>query len=377
MINFFRKILRPKYKPLNKIEIIKQNLLDNFSYLSSLQPEAEIFPVLKSNAYGHGLKEVAKLLNDSPAKMVAVDSFPEAQIVYKNFKGKVLFLNEMPFKAYDYCLFKRSEFCVYNSTTLEYLAKYHSGVKIHLFYNSGMNREGITDIKSFLEKNSKYFKRVQVVGFCSHLMASDSDLALTQKQEANFMAALDILHHNKIFPTWIHLGNSAGIFVLKNKRLTAFRAGISLYGHYPLANEGEININLQPALRVLSTIIAQQSLKKGDKVSYNGKYEAQSDTNIALVPFGYYEGLDRRLSNEAQFLIYGKTNFLAKVAGVVSMNLVCLDAKNNKFKIGDKVELISPSNISVNSIKKLANISQTIPYEQLVRLRENIHRQII
>ncbi len=359
------------------MEIIKQNLLDNFSYLSSLQPEAEIFPVLKSNAYGHGLKEVAKLLNESSAKMVAVDSFPEAQIVYKNFKGKVLFLNEIPLKAYDYCLFKRSEFCVYNSATLKYLAKHYSGVKIHLFYNSGMNREGITDIKLFLEENSKYLNRVQIVGFCSHLMASDSDPIMTQKQEASFMTALDILHQNKIFPTWVHLGNSAGIFVLNNKRLTAFRTGLALYGYYPLASESEVEDKLKPALRVLSTVTACQSLKKGDKVSYNGRYEASSDTKIALVPFGYYEGLDRRLSNEAQFLIHGETDFLAKIAGVVSMNLVCLDAGNNKFKIGDKVELVSPSNTAVNSIKKLANISQTIPYEQLVRLRGNIHRQVV
>jgi len=377
MINFFRQILRPKYEPLNKIEIIKQNLLDNFAYLSSLQREAEIFPVLKSNAYGHGLKEVARLLNDSPAKMVAIDSFPEAQIVYKNFKGKVLFLNEMPLKAYDYCRFQRSEFCIYNSTTLKYLATHHAGAKIHLFYNSGMNREGISDLKLFLQENHKYLVQVQIVGFCSHLMASDNDPETTRKQESSFMAALDILHQNKIFPTWVHLGNSAGIFVLHNKRLTAFRAGLALYGYSPLVGDNEATGHLKPALRVLSTVTACQNLKKGDKVSYNGRYEAESDTQIALVPFGYYEGLDRRLSNEAQFLIHGEIDFWAKIAGAVSMNLVCLDAKGYKLKIGDRVELVSPLKGTLNSINNLANISQTIPYEQLVGLRGNIHRQVV
>jgi len=377
MINFLRQILRPKYEPLNKIEIIKQNLLDNFAYLSALQSEAEIFPVLKSNAYGHGLKEVARLLNDSPAKMVAIDSFPEAQIVFRNFKGKVLFLNEMPLKAYDYCRFKRSEFCVYNSATLKYLATHHAGVKIHLFYNSGMNREGISNLKLFLENNKKYLSQVQIVGFCSHLMAGDNDLETTRKQESNFMTALDILHQNKIFPTWVHLGNSAGIFVLHNKRLTAFRAGLALYGYSPLVGDNEAVSHLKPALRVLSTVTGCQSLKKGDKVSYNGRYEAESDTQIALAPFGYYEGLDRHLSNEAQFLIHGEIDFLAKIAGAVSMNLVCLDVKDYKIKLGDRVELISPLNGALNSVNNLANISQTIPYEQLVRLRGNIHRQVV
>ena len=374
MMNFLRQILRPKYEPLNQIEIIKKNILDNFAYLSSLQPEAEIFPVLKSNAYGHGLKEMARLFNDSPAKMVAVDSFPEAQIVYKNFKGRVLFLNELPLKAYEYCHFKRSEFCVYNSATLEYLAKHHTGAKIHLFYNSGMNREGISDLKLFLAENQKFLNRIQIVGFCSHLMAADNDPEMTRRQESSFLTALDILHQAKIFPTWVHLGNSAGIFRLHNKRLTAFRAGLALYGYYPFMGQDG---HLKPALRVLSTITASQSLKKGDKVSYNGRYEAQGDTQIALVPFGYYEGLDRRLSNEAEFLVHGEADFMAKIAGAVSMNLVCLDAQSNNFKLGDRVELICPSSEALNSINNLSNISQTIPYEQLVRLQSNIHRRIV
>lgn len=102
MIDFIRKIVKAKYQTLNTVEIIKNNLLQNIEYLYSLQKQAEIFPVLKSNAYGHGLKEVCQILNSSKVKMVAVDSFPEAQIVYSNFKGKVLFLNEMPLKVYKY-----------------------------------------------------------------------------------------------------------------------------------------------------------------------------------------------------------------------------------------------------------------------------------
>ncbi len=161
---------------------------------------------------------------------------------------------------------------------------------------------------------------------------------------------------------------------MHNKRLTAFRAGLALYGYYPLVGQDE---HLKPALRVLSTITASQSLKKGDKVSYNGRYEAQGDTKIALVPFGYCEGLDRRLTNEAEFLVHGETDFMAKIAGTVSMNLVCLDAGKQRFKLGDKVELVTPSNGALNSINNLANISQTIPYELLVRLQANIHRAVV
>jgi len=146
MINFFRQLLKPKYETLNKIEIDAKKIIANFNYLKEQQGSAEIFPVLKSNAYGHGLKELCLILNHTAAPMVIVDSFPEAQIAWRYFKRKVLILGEMPFKAYSYCDFKRIEFVIYNSETLKYLSGYGKRAKVHLFINSGMNREGIKNI---------------------------------------------------------------------------------------------------------------------------------------------------------------------------------------------------------------------------------------
>ena len=380
MINFFRQIIKPKYESLNKIEIIKANILANFNYLQSQQPEAEIFPVLKSNGYGHGLKEMCRILNEAPAKMVVVDSFPEAQIVYHNFKRRVLILSELPLAAYEYCKFKRTEFCVYNLKTFLYLAKHHPRAQIHLFINTGMNREGITDLEEFLKGAGKYLERVEIVGLLSHLASADQTSDLNKAQENKFMQALDILHAHKIFPKWVHLGNSAGIFTLNNKRLTAYRAGISLYGYNvfsPLSVNYEKAKKLKPALQLFSTIIGQQDLRAGDKVSYNETYIAVNDTKIALVPFGYYEGLDRRLTSQAKFLVQSAPDFWAQIAGRVCMNLICLDCGQNNFQIGNRVEIISAQLESPNSIDNLANISQTISYEILVKLQTNIHREII
>lgn len=134
MLNLIRKIIKPKYKTLNQIEINSKNILHNLEYIQSLQEQAEIFPVLKSNAYGHGLKEICHILKKTNIKMVAVDSFPEAQVVYKYFPGKVLILGEMPLKAYSYCKLKRTEFIVYNKETLKYLSRYGKKAKIHLFF---------------------------------------------------------------------------------------------------------------------------------------------------------------------------------------------------------------------------------------------------
>ena len=149
MINELRQLFKPRYQTLNVFEIKRQVILDNYKLLQANQPGAAIFPVLKSNAYGHGLSELCFILNDSEAPMVVVDSFPEAQTAYRYFKKKVLILGEMPAKAYSYCDLKRSEFCVYNQESLAVLAKMGKA-KIQLFVNSGMNREGVKDVKQFL-----------------------------------------------------------------------------------------------------------------------------------------------------------------------------------------------------------------------------------
>lgn len=385
MINQIRKIIKPKYKTLNEIEISSKNLLDNLDYLQSLQKQAELFPVLKSNAYGHGLKEVCQILSKSKIKMVAVDSFPEAQIVYKNFPRKVLILGEMPLKAYRYCKLKRSEFVVYNQETLKYLSRYGKKAKIHLFVNTGMNREGIDNLGLFIENNRKYLNKVEISGFCSHLAEADnSSSQFNQDQEEQFMINLEILHKNKIYPKWIHLANSAGIFSLKNKVLNAFRPGLAFYGYNPF-KEGDLNFsqanNLKPALSLYSTIIAKHRIGKGAKVSYNNSFKAEEDCNIALIPFGYYEGLDRRFSNCIKFLYKenkGKGEYLwLKIAGDVCMNLSCINFLNNDFEIGDRVQIISDIANMENSIEKLSQKANIIKYELLVKLNPSIKRKII
>lgn len=383
MINFIRQIIKPKYQPLNIVEIIKDNLISNINYLYSLQPQSEMFPVLKSNAYGHGLKEVCQILNETQVKMIAIDSFPEAQIAYKNFKGKVLILGEMPIKAYRYCKLKRTEFVVYNHETLKYLSRYKSKANIHLFLNSGMNREGIDNMHDFINKNKESLDKVNIVGFCSHLAEADNPKSnFNQKQEESFLKGLEVLHNNKIYPKWIHLGNSGGVFLLKNKVFNAFRPGISFYGYSPFKSEIDENDEdiakikaLKPALRLKSTIVAVHKALIGEKVSYGNSLKLEENSNIAVIPCGYFEGLDRRFSNCAKFLHRSKEDvFWVKIAGKICMNLSCLNFKNREVRVGDRVEIISEIKNMENSLQKLSEKIGILNYEMLVNLNSNIKR---
>jgi alanine racemase len=382
MIDYIRKTIKAKYKTLNSIEIIRDNLIHNINYLYSKQEQAEMFPVLKSNAYGHGLKEVCKILNETKVKMVAVDSFPEAQIAYKYFQGKVIILGEMPLKVYKYCKLKRTEFIVYNEKTLKQLSRFKKKAKIHLFFNSGMNREGIDDLDLFIKNNEKYLNKVEVSGFCSHLAEADnSSSEYNKEQENRFFKGLEILNSYKIYPKWIHLGNSGGVFILKNKALNAFRPGIAFYGYNPFREGDEKSeevSNLKPSLRLYSTIVALHKLKIGDKVSYASSFELKEDSTIAVIPFGYSEGLDRRLSNSAKFIVNeDKDPFWAKIAGNISMNMSCINCLNRDVKVSDKVKIISETGKMDNSVDILSDKASMLNYEFLTRLDSSIKRKII
>jgi len=377
MLNIIRKIIKPKYETLNWMEIDASKIVSNFDYLKKIQPEAEIFPVLKANAYGHGLKEVCQILNRTSAFMAVVDSYPEAQIAYRYFKGKILILGEMPLEAYRYAKFKRTEFVVYNEKTLRYLSRYGKKAHVHLFINSGMNREGIKNIKEFIERNKKYLAKVEVSGFCSHLASAESVSVLNAAQEDVFMEALDILRSAGYFPHWIHLGNSASLFRSDNKLLTAYRPGLALYGYSPFSDDSEQIVNLQPALEVFSHIVSIQELEANESVSYNETYRARDYTKIATIPFGYFEGLDRRLSNKAEFLVLSRVPFWAPIAGRVCMNLTCLEIGSAEIMIGDSVKLISKNPDDQNSVDNLSEIMNTISYELLVKLQPNIRKYII
>lgn len=382
MKNFFRKVLNPPTDDFNIIEIDAQKIIANFNYLKSRQGRAEIFPVLKANAYGHGLAEMCAILNYTSAPLVAVDNLAEAEIAWRNFKRQVLILGEMSPSAYSQCDLKRTEFVVYSSETLRQLARYHKRARVHLFVNSGMNREGIKDLPDFIINNKKYLDRVTITGFCSHLSSADEDSIFNEVQEEKFMTDLETLRLAGYNPRWIHLGNSAALLRLNNPALTAFRPGLALYGYSPFSDLETTNFDessdLQPALRIFSRIVSVQAVKPDEVVSYNESYRTTRETTIAVVPFGYFEGLDRRLSNKAEFLVMGTLNsFWSPVAGKVCMNLCCLDVDGEPVKKGDLVNIVSDRSSDRNSVLNLARQMNTVPHEFLVKLQPSLRRVIV
>lgn len=143
MLKKLRNFLIPKLETLNRVELNQAALIGNYRYLESLASGTNIIPVLKSNAYGHGLREVCQILVTVKPTMVAVDSYPEYQIVKKELKSDILLMGETHPSVYKQFDPKRTVLAVYNISTLQHLISLGKKFRIHIFLNTGMNREGI------------------------------------------------------------------------------------------------------------------------------------------------------------------------------------------------------------------------------------------
>lgn len=373
-------LLGKKYHHLNKILINKAALLHNHEVLQSFHPEAKVVPVLKSNAYGHGLKVVAPIFDSMHPNFLVVDSLFEAYELAKlRIKSKVLILGythpanfsvkQLPFHI-----------TVFDLEAARYLNKYQRRCKVHIFVDTGMCREGIPlhELRNFTQEIKK-MDNIEVVGLASHFADADNpiDNSFTLKQLANYKIGLQILKEESINPQYRHISASGGAWKIVDSTFNLIRVGLASYGINPLEASDPFykQLKLIPALRLTSMLVQIKALSKGDKIGYNGTYIAEKNIRVGLLPLGYYEGVDRRLSNKGSVLVNGTA---CPILGRVSMNMTTIDVSKVKNpKVGDEVIVYSENPSSCNSFGNAAKAAGTIPYELLVHLAESVRREII
>lgn len=376
LVGFFKK----EYRTLNTIEISRNNLLRNLRYLSSINRRVKIAPVLKSNAYGHGIVEVAKVLDQVNAPFFCVDSLYEAyELLKANIKTPILIIgytNPENFKVKKLPF----SFAVFDLEMAKVLNKYQGGCGIHIFVDTGMNREGmpLNKLSHFL-KEIKKIPNIKVEGLMSHLAsADDTKDPLNKIQIKNFQKALEICKRSRIHPRWVHLANSDGLLYtsdVSSKSNNIARVGLALYG---ISN----NPNLKPVLTLKSKLIQIKKLNKGNRVGYGGTFTAKGSMVLGVLPIGYYDGVDRRLSNERSSSsnkgYVTVDEILCPIVGRVSMNITTIDlAKVSNPQIGQEVVVYSDNPKDKNSIENSAKICKTIPYVILIHLAASTKRVVV
>ena len=368
---------KPKIEPMNHIYISKANILYNYNYLQSLKPNAELFPVIKSNAYGHGIDQILQIYKGLPIKYIVVDSFPEYNIVRRHSKFNILLLWETLAENYEKFNFKRTTFCVYNLETLQVLAKLGKKVKIHLFLNTWMNREWIdADLLPNALEFLKWCPKITIEWVMSHLYSANK-LDIEKQVDAFKMMYQQILDYGHT-PIYRHIGASIWLLKLQDDFFNAYRPWLALYGYNPLAQEDadfDLWEKLQPVLSLSSIVVAINSVPYNEGVSYDPQRKQldKKDITTITVPFGYAEWLPRAVREKIEI---SHEDWDLKQIWNVCMNLSCY-LWNEKVLIWDRVWLLKQDQKVSNSVEWWASAANTIPYEILVRLDKWIRREIV
>jgi len=208
-LNSFKK----KYETLNRIEVSGNNLSHNYLYLSSLDKRVKIAPAVKSNGYGHGIVNVAKILDPLKAPFFCVDSLFEA---YELQKGKV----KTPILVMGYTNTENLKvkkipfsFAVSDIKTAGVLNKFQPGCGVHIFVDTGMRREGIIvkELPEFLLQIKK-FCNIKIEGLMSHLASSENKTdPLFLNQIKQFINAKEICKKYGIQPKWFHIAATGSL----------------------------------------------------------------------------------------------------------------------------------------------------------------------
>lgn len=353
------------YHHLNTLTVFPKNLKHNWETLQTIS-WLSCAPVVKSNAYGHGLKLLAKVWNTYDILFICVDSLFEAYELRKyGYKKDILIMGFVD--PSDIPREKRFHYACSDISYAQAVIKKRKSAKLHLFFDTGMHREGILELSdqdiqilASLQKN--------IVGVMTHLASPESPEAST-KQKTLFNSFLSTLQEIDISPSFRHICASGWIMNLQqceNKSDTLARTGMSYYGYgHP---------DLLPAIRCHTRLMQIKHISAGESVGYDGTYTAEQDTVIGILPMGYNDGLDRRFSNIGFLMI---RDILCPILGKVSMNITVVDLTNVESPtIGEEVVYIHEDPSSHVSLEKQAKAINVIPYDLLVHLNKEMYRKI-
>lgn len=361
-------------------EISLTALKANFKALQKLAKGSEVLPVVKANAYGHGLVPVSKALVQAGAKFLAVAFVQEGVALRQSgIKTPILVLTptlppEIPALLKNRLIPQVSS--VEGAKAISKAAR-NLGLKkvaVHVKIDTGMARVGIQ--AAYVLREIEAIRRIpgiQITGVYTHLATADwTDPKYAWRQITLFKQALEKIHrHTGIIPD-THVANSAALITYyPQSKGTWVRPGIALYGVYP--NPAMKNrVKLTPVLQLKTRVLHVKTLEKGESVSYGRTYKAKKRIKVATLGMGYADGLLRSLSNKGSCLIKGKK---VPLIGTVCMDMTMADVSNIPgVKAGDVATLIGRDGKAFLPVEEQAAKAGTISYELLCAVGDRVTR---
>lgn len=340
----------------------------NIRYLSQrLGPQTKLCAVVKADAYGHGLDEIAKAaVNSGAAYLGIVDNWEAQRICELGIRLPIIRLRPGLRDEVE----EATQWGVEENAGSLQTAKTYSGigekigrpVPTHIQLDVGIGRMGFyteqqrSDLELALSLSG-----IQLKGVMTHFPSADNkDASISEKQLRQFLQNVEDLKAYLPKDVLLHASNSAALLRFPNAHLGMARAGIISYGLKPdLALE--IPAELQPVMQWETKVVQVRDVPAGATVGYGMTHTMQQDGRIALLPTGYADGYLRDYSNRADVLVRGKR---FPVVGRVSMNLITVDVSHDpKVQAGDDVILMGKQGNEAILASDLAKIANTIDYE--------------
>lgn len=349
----------------------------NLNKIKQLLGDSLVMPVVKANAYGHGLERVLSGLQQADA--LAILEIEGARTLRKLGWTKPIVLLEGCFDELDLqnAAELQCDWVVHNSAQLTALEKVVNLTakhqpRIFLKLNTGMNRLGFqfSDADAAIQWLDQF---TQQQGWPTPVLMThfaNADEAEPRTRQPMAQAQFDSLMQLKPTHWTSSLGNSAGSLNFPELAGDIARPGIAIYGATPGPNAAA-NYGLKPAMRFSSEIIAIQPVQAGDSVGYGSRWQAQREGRIAVVACGYADGYPRHAPDGTPTFVEGH---VAPVAGRVSMDMMTIDITHvPDARVGSQVELWG-ENIPVDVV---ADRSGTIGYELLCAIAPRVPISIV
>ncbi len=370
--------IHPLHRP-TWCEVDLQAVAHNYRVLKKLAGfKTEMLPVIKGDAYGHGMLQVASILNDAGVKFFGVSDVEEGVLLRQTgFTQKILlFESTLPQDAPLIAEFD----LIPTICTLElakelnrYARSINRRIAIHVEVDTGMGRLGLwhEEAVPFISKVLKDHHCLSIEGIYTHFPVAEADPEFTRRQIQKLDEVVSQLDRLGLVVPYIHAANSMGIVKYQSKTLNLARPGLMLYGLHP--NGRHVGkVRLKPVLSVKSQVMFVKRMLKGRSISYGRTFVAPRTMTIATLAIGYRDGYFRSLSNRAFVLIKGEP---CPVVGRVTMDQIMVDVSHLKgVKPGIEAVIMGRQGQKEVSADDLAQWADTISYEIVTSLGSGVAR---
>ncbi len=362
------------YYPVAEINL--QNLEHNYRYLQSLVGDANILAVVKADAYGHGLSEVAKTLESTAIFGFSVALFTEVlELISKGISKPILHLGKLNTQILAACKFDQVRCTINSFDDLELIRtriKAEDQLKVHLKIDTGMGRMGVpySAAKEILQK-IKQMNNLTLEGVWSHLATAESDdPGFFTSQLVKFRLLVPIV--KEIVPSvkYFHIANSAALLKYPDAHFNMLRPGVALFGVSPFSKNDP---NLKPVMRFRAPLVLIREMKEANTIGYGRTFTVPKDGRYGVIQAGYADGVPLEFSNSA--VLYNNSSSLP-VTGRISMDMTSINCNGCKMGEGDLITIWGGANTN-SRVEYYARKYHKLPYEFLVGVSKRVVRKYI